>query len=177
MEQARIIDRLTETEGDVRVLQKETEIQNRIFTKLEETVEKTNELTESIHRLISIHDEKIKSLEKTVETIRIEMTEDIKDLHSRITSETRILSGKIEDSEARILSRLEQFQLEWKTEHTASNVKNEIKKDAWQEKMENLKIKIESWKWFILGGVFVLGMVFEKSHLLTLLGNLLKFTV
>jgi hypothetical protein len=168
----RLTDRVTENEHELRVLQKENEIQARIFLKLEEVVEKNQTLTESMHRLLSIHDEKHKILNKDLEDIREEMTKDIKDLHVRITSETKILTDKIEKTETNILVQLAQFQKEWKEEKERRAVADVAAKEASSEKITGIVSKIDAWKWFIVGAVFVAGLVSGHTGILTALVHL-----
>jgi hypothetical protein len=164
------IDRLGKSERDISVIQKENEMQARVFIKFEETVEKLQVLTESMHRLISIHDERIRVQEKTIDAIRSEMNNEIKDLESR-------LSQKLEDTEKRIMNRLNE------NKEFFDNVKEEIqaikdnevkKKESFAEKWSAVTAKIESWKYFVIGGLLVASFLLGKGNILNSIMGIFK---
>ena len=168
---------VNELEKEVYALGKESEIQTRMFVKFEETIEKLQDLTESMHRLITIHDERIRVNSELVNQIKAEMTNEIKELEGRITKENQLLSKKIDDSEARILQKLADLQREWKEEKKQENLdkQEEIrKKETFSEKVATLALRFESWKWFILGGAVVAGVLLEKSGFITGLLSIFK---
>ncbi len=158
MPETKINERLSSSEQDIRVMQKENEIQNRVFIKFEETVEKLQTLTESMHRLITIHDERIRVQGKNIESIKIDMYREIKDLEDRITKDMQSIVKRVDESENRIMERL--------SEMGEKEEKEEMKTVSTSEKIARITMRIESWKWFILGGVFVIGMVLGDTHLL-----------
>ena len=149
---------VNELEKEVYALGKESEIQTRMFVKFEETIEKLQDLTESMHRLITIHDERIRVNSELVNQIKAEMNNEIKELEGRITKENQLLSKKIDDSEARILHKQEEIR----------------KKETFSEKVATLALRFESWKWFILGGAVVAGVLLEKSGFITGLLSIFK---
>jgi len=158
----RLISRVADNERDVKVLEKEAEMQNRIFIKLEETVQKIQDLTESMHRLISIHDEKIRVQEKSIETYRNEMKDEMKELERRISNETLSLCQKIDRVEHAILMRLAEMQKVWNTEKVAV----QVQKETFSDKVQTIKDKMEGYKWFILGSIFAAGMLAGHADLL-----------
>ncbi len=163
----RLISRVTDNERDVRVIQKESEMQNRLFVKLEETVVKIQDLTESMHRLITIHDERIRVQEKSLDLYRIEMKNEIKEIEDRTTAGQNMLSikieaveTKIEAVELKILARLEQMQQRWESSDSQ-------KKASITEKISAIMLKIEAWKWFFMGIIFVSGLVAGHNDFLS----------
>ena len=170
-EDIKMIERIANNERNISVIQKENEMQNRVFVKFEETVEKLQDLTESMHRLITIHDERIRVQATTVEQFRTEMNNEIKELESRISKETQTLSEKLDRSEDRIMKAIAALQEKWEKEQIA----HIQKKETISEKIANLSVRFESWKWFILGGVFTAGVILEKSGAINGLFSLFKF--
>ena len=73
-------------------LQKENEMQARVYVKFEETIDKLQDLTESMHRLISIHDERIRVTAQVVDSIKAEMNNEIKELEAKMQK----ISSKLE---------------------------------------------------------------------------------
>lgn len=163
----KLTERVSINESDIKVIQRETEIRDRVSLKFEETLERLQEVVEALHRLLSIHDEKIETNSRDIERNRIEMAADIKDLEKRFSEEITKLSSKVEATESNILKKLDEFQKEWKVEKDKSTERYEEKKETLAEKLVNLKLKIESYKYFILGGVFVLGLMVGKTNLIS----------
>lgn len=146
------IDQINKNELDIRVIQKENEIQTRIFIKFEETVEKMQDLTESMHRLISIHDERINVQTKRLDDIKEDMDKEIKELETR-------LSRQLSDSETRILEKIEELQTSWKKEE------NNIAKTS--SGLDKLLLKLSSYKWFIAGALIAAGIFLGKSGMVS----------
>jgi hypothetical protein len=80
--------------------------------------------------------------------------QDIKELHSRITTVDRNLSDKIELTERRIMEEI-------KSLHSTINEHNKKEDDDMR--------KILQWKWMVAGGVIVLAWVISNIKLGTLL--------
>lgn len=106
--------------------------------------------------------ERIAKLEVQVDAIKenvSELKEDVKDLHSRITTGNREILDKIESMECKIEDRL-----------TASA---EASKNQHQDIEQNLRVDIKSindrvnvlerWRWMIVGGAIALGYL--MSHI------------
>lgn len=147
-------EKVSELRESVSAIEKENEIQVRLSSRFEETLDKLKDLTESMHRLISLHDERIRVNAKVVEDLKVEMANEVKELEKRVTKETKLLSDKIDQSEMRILAKIAELQKEWEEERNLEN-KND---SSFSHKINKLFIRFESWKWFILGGVFTAGM-------------------
>jgi oligoendopeptidase F len=155
-------------EREVYSLGKENEIQNRVFAKFEETLEKIQVLTETLHRLIVQHEERIKINAEAVEALRVEMRDEIKELEERISRENKNLCEKIEKSEERILAKILELKQEWDKEEKATTEK----KATINEQVNQLMLKFASIKWFLLGsllaGAYLLGHVNIISVILKL---------
>lgn len=152
-------DQVTVLEKEVYGLNKENEMQNRIFTKFEETLEKLQVLTETLHRLIVQHDERIKVTSDRVDALRVDMKEELKELEDKMHTENQMLCRKFTESETRILAKLEEFKT---TKESTGNV------------VAALALKFESWKYFILGGMFVAGVLLGKSSWFSALFSFFK---
>jgi len=97
---------------------------------------------------------RISKLEAQVEAIKEDMTEvknDIKDLHSRITTGNREIMDKI-DSKFDSLSKLEG------TAHTSLN--NNV--DKLSKRVETL----ETWRWMLMGAAVVIGYLVGNIDLI-----------
>lgn len=88
-----------------------------IVERLDVAVEKLTEVSRSISQMLAVHENRIDTQEKVsdqltdlIEQRRKEANEDIKELHSRITTTTRELSDKIADTEKKVLTELAKIQ-------------------------------------------------------------------
>jgi chromosome segregation ATPase len=87
---------MAELDTEVRLLKKEVQDQAKIHDRLDVAIEKLTDVSNSIHRMLAVHEEKISRQEEAtaaadakLEIRRIELTAKIDDLHSRITTNTK----------------------------------------------------------------------------------------
>jgi chromosome segregation ATPase len=87
---------MAELDTEVRLLKKEVQDQAKIHDRLDVAIEKLTDVSNSIHRMLAVHEEKISRQEEAtaaadakLEIRRIELTTKIDDLHSRITTNTK----------------------------------------------------------------------------------------
>lgn len=156
-EEAARNNRISTLEKDVGIIQKENEIQTRVFLKFEEAIEKMQDLTESMHRLVSLHDERINvqgktvdSQARTIELMEMKREKDLRDLEGR-------LSKRIDDTETRILEKIAELKTE---KDQAVEKKANDEKTSW-------KTKLSSWKYFIIGGLLAVGIILGKTTLVS----------
>jgi len=110
MPPANDVERIHELETDTSLLKKETEIQNKILDKLDNTVESLHDLVEAMHRMLSIHEEKFKNQDRInsgfdslIDERREQSIKAIEDLSERVNeTETRIVE-KINEIKSDIL--------------------------------------------------------------------------
>ena len=83
---------MAELETKVQLLEKEMHDQAKIHDRLDVAIEKLTDVSNSIHRMLAVHEEKIARQEESIfeaeqqiELRRNELTDKIDDLHSRIT--------------------------------------------------------------------------------------------
>lgn len=87
---------MAELETEVKLLKKELEDQAKIHDRLDIAIEKLTDVSNSIHRMLAVHEEKLTrqeeaiiEAEQQIEVRRTELTAKIDELHSRITSNTK----------------------------------------------------------------------------------------
>ena len=87
---------MAELDTEVRLLKKEVQDQAKIHGRLDVAIEKLTDVSNSIHRMLAVHEEKIARQEEAtaaadakLEIRRIELTTKIDELHSRITTNTK----------------------------------------------------------------------------------------
>ena len=135
-------------------LEVELEVLKSVVSKLDSSLDKISEVSNSIGRLLAVHDERLNSLEKTSDR----REDEIKELHSRITTQTREIMDKLEDMEVRIEERMAQSAQASTKQHT--DIKVEIQEDV---KELNVRIvKLENWKWYIIGIGVAIGYIISN---------------
>ena len=87
---------MAELETEVKLLKKELQDQKKIHDRLDIAIEKLTDVSNSIHRMLAVHEEKIARqedatilAEQKIEVRRAELTPKIDELHSRITTNTK----------------------------------------------------------------------------------------
>ena len=87
---------MAELETEVKLLKKELQDQAKIHNRLDIAIEKLTDVSNSIHRMLAVHEEKISRQEESLaeseqklETRRTELSVKIDELHSRITTNTK----------------------------------------------------------------------------------------
>ena len=135
---------ITMTENDltteVELLKREVKSMNVIHGRLDTAIEKLTEVSNCINRMLAVHEERLGQQEESQHRAEQEFTSDIKELHSRITTNTKeIMSAATEQHK----------------EHT----------EAIQKLSDNLHNRVgvlEKWRWIIIGGSIVFGFVIQK---------------
>ena len=137
---------------------------------LENQVEMLREIASDLKRMLAVHDEKLNQHERKqddifelIEQRRNDMAEDIKEIHSRITTVQRELCTEITATENRIIKGIDELKEELKTDQEFHNSK--------QKSLEQRIADLEKWRWIIIGAGITGGWVFSK------LGNMVEIIV
>ena len=87
---------MAELETEVKLLKKELGDQRKIHNRIDVAIEKLTDVSNSIHRMLAVHEEKIarqeeaiEDAEKSLENRRTELSVKIDELHSRITTNSK----------------------------------------------------------------------------------------
>ena len=128
---------------------------------LENQVEILREIASDLKRMLAVHDEKLNQHERKqddifnlIEQRRNEMADDIKEIHSRITTVQRELCTEISATENRIIKGLDELKEELKTDQEFHNTK--------QKTLEDRISDLEKWRWIIIGAGITGGWLFTK---------------
>ena len=137
---------------------------------IENQVEMLREIASDLKRMLAVHDEKLNQHERKqddifelIEQRRNDMAEDIKEIHSRITTVQRELCTEITATENRIIKGIDELKDELKTDQEFHNSK--------QKTLEQRIADLEKWRWIIIGAGITGGWVFSK------LGNMVEIIV
>ena len=125
---------------EVELLKREVGNVNIIHGRLDTAIEKLTEVSNCINRMLAVHEERLGQQEESQHRAAQEFTSDIKELHSRITTNTKEL----------LATSTQQHK-----EHT----------EAIQKLRDDIARRVgvlEKWRWIIIGGSIVFGFVIQK---------------
>lgn len=146
---------------DVELLKKDVAVITNLCEKFDKTIDKMQEIAFSLSRMVSLLEQRIESQEivtKEVQSVlemrRVEHNNDIKELHSRITTVNRDLSEKMADTENKILHEIQSLREELKSEKT-----------SFGDRLMN----IEMWKYTMVGALMVFSWIAAKIDIFKIL--------
>ena len=122
-----------------------------VVSRIETSIEKLTEVSNSIGKLLAVHDERINSLEKE----RERHDDDIKEIHSRVSTISREICTKLDEVESSLEHRILIHS------DRSENLHKELKVDL-DTKLKTLDGRVEileRWRWLFLGGAAVVGYI------------------
>ena len=138
---------MAELETEVKLLKKELQDQAKINDRLDIAIEKLTDVSNSIHRMLAVHEEKIArqeeaifQAEEQIEVRRSELSKQIDELHSRITTNTKDIMTAAA------------------TQHQQQNKEIQKIKD---ELISRVGV-LEKWRHVLIGGSIVVGFMLHK---------------
>lgn len=143
------------------VIETELEVLKSVVNKLDSSLEKISEVSNSIGKLLAVHDERIGQLEKIADS----RDDDIKELHSRITTQTREIVDKLASVEKNMEERMRESAKAAKEQH--QEIQKEIQSDV--SKIEVRLGVLERWRWYLMGGAASIGYVLAQTDLLKII--------
>ena len=138
---------MAELETKVKLLEKELHDQAKIHDRLDVAIEKLTDVSNSINRMLAVHEEKIArqeeaifEAEQSIETRRNEIMVKIDELHSRITTNTKEIMTLASE------------------QHSQQN--KEIQRIK-EELVARVGV-LEKWRHVLIGGSIVVGFLLHK---------------
>ena len=138
---------MAELETEVKLLKKELQDQAKIHDRLDVAIEKLTDVSNSIHRMLAVHEEKIArqeeaifEAEQKIEVRRSELLVKIDELHSRVTTNTKEIM-------------------------TAASAQHERQNKEIQKMRDELISRVgvlEKWRHVLIGGSIVIGFILHK---------------
>ena len=128
------------TQIELELLKKEIADMKQIHVRLDTAIEKITDFSNCINRLLAVHEEKITQQEDAQQRSVQEFTTDIKELHSRITTNTKELTALM----------------------TEQHKEQKDVIDRLKDEVSNRVGVLEKWRWIIIGGSIVLGFIIQK---------------
>ena len=138
---------MAELETEVELIKKELHDRKKIHDRFDIAIEKLTDVSNSINRMLAVHEEKITrqeeaifEAEQQIEVRRSELSRQIDELHSRITTNTK------------------EIMTAAATQHTQQNKEIQKIKD---ELISRVGV-LEKWRHVLIGGSIVIGFMLHK---------------
>ena len=128
------------TQIELELLKKEVADMKKIHVRLDTAIEKITDFSNCINRLLAVHEEKITQQEDAQQRSVQEFTADIKEVHSRITTNTKEMTALM----------------------TQQHKEQKDVIDRLKDEVSNRVGVLEKWRWIIIGGSIVVGFIIQK---------------
>ena len=151
-------EKLYKMEMKVGLLEKDIQQANHVYDKLSESIEKIREMNDTMIRMITIHEQRHENHAKVEDNLK----DDIKELHSRITTVSREIHERMDQVERHITERLDALRGEL-IKHAKTD----------PNRLSNTLHEIDRYKWMIFGAAIAIGWIFGNINL-SALGTLIK---
>ena len=138
-------------ETEIALLKREVTDMKQIHVRLDSAIEKIAEVSTSLHTIMAVHEEKLLRQEEALDEQEKKLTENIQELHSRITSNAKETHTAMGDMERRLVEQM-----------NAHSQKEEEHFRKMREELSNRVGMLEKWKWVIVGGSIVAGFIIQK---------------
>jgi len=140
---------LSKIETKIALLEQDAKSAEQIHNKLEIAIEKLTDITISLKSMLIQQETKLAKAEEvdndifvTLESRRLEWDNDLKELHSRITTNSRELREHQIISENKMLSELRNIR----------------------QQLDNRVAVLEKWRWIIVGGSIIIGLMISNPN-------------
>lgn len=140
------VDKLAE---DVSYLRKDMAVVGALVDRLDTTIDKLTDISNSVSGLLAVHETKLtsqeiisKQLADLVEARRVETDDKIQILHERISSGEREIKEKIDDQYDELMHEIKEMRAESVTQHNA---------------LSDRITTMEKWQFLVIGGAAVVG--------------------
>jgi len=131
---------MSDLNTEVQLLKKEVSDMKMIYSRLDKAIEKISDVSNSINRMLAVHEEKISQQEEAQIRTEQEINKDIKELHSRISTNNRELITLMSEQHKEQTDKMTKLEIEL---HGRVGV-------------------LEKWRWIIIGGSIVVGFIIQK---------------
>tara|TARA_Y100000590_G_scaffold358262_1_gene413536 strand:+ start:832 stop:1257 length:426 start_codon:yes stop_codon:yes gene_type:complete len=136
---------MSDLNTEVQLLKKEVSDMKMIYSRLDKAIEKISDVSNSINRMLAVHEEKISQQEEVQIRSEQEINNDIKELHSRISTNNRELITLMSEQHKEQTDKMTKLEIEL---HGRVGV-------------------LEKWRWIIIGGSIVVGFILQKMIIMS----------
>ena len=134
---------MTDLNTEVQLLKKEVSDMKMIYSRLDKAIEKISDVSNSINRMLAVHEEKISQQEEAQIRSEQEINNDIKELHSRISTNNRELMALMSEQHKEQTDKMTKLEIE----------------------LQGRVGVLEKYRWIIIGGAIVIGWILSKNFM------------
>lgn len=134
---------------DVSYLRKDMAVVGALVDRLDTTIDKLTDISNSVSSLLAVHETKLtaqeiisKQLADLVEARRVETDDKIQILHERISSGEREIKEKIDDQYDELMKEFKEMRAESTVQHNT---------------LSDRITTMEKWMWTVIGGSAIVG--------------------
>ena len=138
-------------ETEVALVKQDVSQIGQLFSKLETALDKITDVSNNIGQILAVHEQRLEGGEKKFENLRYDMNtaedkfdNEVKDLHSRLTSNTREIESKMSKEIDKVLDSIKDLK-----DHLIDK----------NDKIENRLAALERWRWILVGAMLVGAMI------------------
>ncbi len=149
---------MSQVESKIAVLENEVNQMRGLFSKLDESIDKMAEISGAIQQMLAVHETQIQSqaqdtedLFHLVEKRRIENDENLKELHSRITTNGKETRKEMNENVIKIMNAIEDVK--------DLMVDRERIINEQQAQLEERINSLEKKSYFMMGGAAIIGFL------------------
>lgn len=149
-------EKINDVKLKVGLLEKDIQIATQLVERVSESNEKIQEMSLHLVKMITLHEQRHSQHER----VESEVKQDIKELHSRLTTQSREIHERIDQVENHITSRIDALRVEL--------VKNNEKHESPDNSKVNEKLEsLEKWRWMIVGGLVLGGWIIGELDIIS----------
>ena len=138
-------------ETEIAVIKNDVNQIGQLFSKLETALDKITDVSNNIGQILAVHEQRLKDGEVHFDELRKDMDNaedkfdnEVKDLHSRLTTNTREIEQKMSNEVDKVLEAIKDLKSHMVDKH---------------DKLETRLAALERWRWILLGAVAVGAML------------------
>lgn len=146
----------------VGLMEKDLINNHELIEKLTEGIEKIQEMNTNLVKMLALHDQKHEIHDKIEE----DLDDDVKEIHSRITTESRATQDKVDTLKSEIFKRLDGIHKEL-LEHIVirtSNVTTTTTTHSQNPEIAKSLRELDRWKYILIGIIFFLGYLIDHIN-------------
>jgi len=138
-------------ETEVELLKREVHEMKEIHVRLDNAIEKIADVSQSLHTIMAVHEEKLMRQEEALENQEEKLQDNIMELHSRITSNAKEQTQLMNEMERRLVDAMKEHNRTESAEF--QRLRNDI---------QNRVGVLEKWRHLIIGGAIVIGFIIQR---------------
>ena len=128
----------------------------KIHSRLDTAIEKIADVSQSLHTIMAVHEEKLMRQEDALDEQEKKLQENIMELHSRITSNAK--------EQTQMMGEMERRMIQAMKDHNKSETEEFQKLRA---ELQSRVGVLEKWRYLIIGGSIVIGFIIQAAMKLT----------